>query len=122
MEAFSMRIVITKELREDSASSGIFGKRFVGVAPHPFLTRFGGDDDGMPGPMKMLGHVLMPGVIAAKGNSTGLAGTQVHPGAAVLDTFFASVFFCLLQVFYLLHVGANFICHIIPPLNIYVQN
>jgi hypothetical protein len=89
-----MRIFIITELREITASSGIFDKQFVGVAPHPFLARLGGDDHGMIRPMKVFGHVFVPGIVTTERDPAGLAGAQVDPVAADLDTFFANEFLC----------------------------
>jgi hypothetical protein len=106
-----MRIVITKELREDTAKSGIFCKQIVGIAPHPFLTRLRGNDDGMAGTVEVLGHVFVTGLVTAQRGATGLAGAEMHPGAADLDTFFTDMLLFVFELFYLPHMGANLICH-----------
>src|ERR1700722_10340869 len=108
-----MRIVISKELREDRAKSGIFCKQIVGVAPHPLLTRLRGNDHRMAGTMKVFCHVLVTGLVTAQGSTTGLTGAEMHPGGADLDAFFTDMFFFLFELLYLPHVGADFICHTI---------
>jgi len=97
-------MVISKELREDSASLGIFDKQIVRIAPHPFLPGLRGDHHRVSGPVEVFGHMLVPGIVTAQGNPAGLTGTQVDPCAARLDTFFANVFLCEFQLLDLFHV------------------
>jgi hypothetical protein len=106
-----MRIFITKELREDTAKSGIFCKQIVGIAPHPFLSGLRGNDHGMAGAVEMLRHVFVTGLVTAQGGATGLAGAEMHPGAADLYAFFADMLFFLFEFLYLPHMGADFIRH-----------
>jgi hypothetical protein len=54
--------------------------------------------------VKMFCHVFVGGLVAAKRNAAGLAGTQVDPVAADLDTFLADKFFGRFQLFDRLHV------------------
>jgi hypothetical protein len=102
---------ISRELREDTAKSGIFCKQIVGVAPHPFLSGLRGNDHGMAGAVEVLCHVFVTGLVTTQGGATGLAGAEMHPGAADLDAFFAHMLFFLFELFYLPHMGANLICH-----------
>jgi hypothetical protein len=106
-----MRIFIHKELCEDTAKSGIFCKQIVGVAPHPFLSGLRGNDHGMAGAVEVLCHVFVTGLVTAQGGATGLAGAEMHPGAADLYAFFTDMLFFLFEFLYLPHVGANLICH-----------
>lgn len=48
--------------------------------------------------MIMRRHVFLRGVVAAKGNATGLAGTQVQPMGVQPDAFLTDIFFGCLDV------------------------
>jgi hypothetical protein len=101
-----------RQFRKNSSVSGIFCKQIVGVAPHPLFPRLSGNDDGMPGPVVVLGHVLMRGRVAAQRSAAGLTGAEMDPGSANFDAFFAHLFLGVLQLFYLLHMRAEFVSHI----------
>jgi len=49
--------------------------------------------------------------VAAKGNATLLAGTQVHPGIMCFYAFFAYVFFSMFQLCYRVEVFADIVFH-----------
>jgi hypothetical protein len=102
-----MRIFISKELREDSACSGIFGKQIVPVAPHPTLAGFRRNNDRMPRVVEMFGHMPVGGLVAAERGATGLAGTQVYPVVPELYTLLTDIFFCMLQLLDGLHMRTD---------------
>jgi hypothetical protein len=100
-------------VRKNSAVSGIFCIQFVGIAPHPFFPGFRGDDDGMSCPVVVFGHVLHRGSVTAQRSATGLTGAEMDPRTSNLDTLFADVLFGLLELLDLLHVGADFLGHML---------
>src|SRR5581483_7176983 len=60
-------------------------KGLVGVAVKPALAGLGGSDHRVPALARMLAGVLIGRVVATQGDSTLLAGPQVHPGGARLE-------------------------------------
>jgi hypothetical protein len=105
----SLRLLL---VREDTAKSGIFCKQIVGIAPHPFLSGLRGNDHGMAGAVEVLCHVFVTGLVTAQGGATGLAGAEMHPGAADHYSSVTDMLFFLFEFLYLPHVGANLICHV----------
>ena len=76
--------------------NSIAHKNLIFVTPGPAFGGFGGNDDWVIGMgVIMFAGVLVGGRIAAEGDATDLAGAEVNPGIACLDTGFTFVGFGL---------------------------
>ena len=67
----------------------IFAKHLIGVAIQPTLPRLCGRDDRMSRRVRVFAGVPVRRAVAAKRNSTCLAGAQMNPRCADLYAFFA---------------------------------
>jgi len=74
----------------------IFAKHLIGVAIQPTLPRLCGRDDRMCAGIRVLACMPIWRAVAAKRNSTCLAGAQMNPRCADLYAFFA---FATLRLF-----------------------
>ena len=77
-------------LRARSLNSRLLQKYSIHITPLPAFTRFKRLHDGMLGVMEVFGGVLVLGGIAATDVPAGKAFSQVDPGIAHLQTFFAA--------------------------------
>ena len=74
----------------------VFAKRVIGVAVQPTLAWLSRRDDRMACGMRVFGRVVVRRAVAAKRDSTSLAGPQMNPLRADLYAFFA---FAALRLF-----------------------